>query len=192
MAEQGRLAMTDVFIRSLPITNTPESLIREGFRLSTINRWNLSGANIRALWNMPIRAARLHAEKMATTDPYIFTDDDVLPFGKDWIAHGTRILLAHPEYALASTQSVIKEEMLNLSHAQEEADIFEARCVGAPLWVRKGILGDDLPDFPFRDECVALDAYVLKKGFKSGIINGIRHHHLGFGCATDPTLVRCW
>ena len=181
--------MVDVFIRTKRQNNT----LRKAFLDATLMRWLLDDdARPHVCHDDGIRETRLRAEKEATSDIYIFTDDDVLPFGKDWIAHGTRILLAHPEYALASTQSVIKEEMLNLSHAQEEADIFEARCVGAPLWVRKGILGDDLPDFPFRDECVALDAYVLKKNYKSEIINDIRHHHLGFGCTTNPTLVRCW
>lgn len=180
--------MIDAFMRTM--SNRDD--LREGFFRATMARWAMEPVRLRHIVDRPIREARLRAEELATSDPYLFLDDDVLPFGKNWIRKGTAILLANPEYAIASTRSVIKEEMLNLSHEQEEADIFEARCVGAPMWIRKGILKDDLPEFQFREECVAIDAYVRQKGFKEGIINGIFHHHLGYGCATDPSLVRCW
>jgi hypothetical protein len=176
--------MIDVFLRSLGL----QSPLRRGLFDATVARWRMEDVNLWFCWDKGIREARLWAEQNATSDPYIFTDDDVLPFGKDWLDRGTRILLAHPEYAIASTRSVIKEEMCS----EGPGDIYEVRCVGAPMWIRKGILGPDVPELPFRDECILLDAYVRKKGYKEGIINGIMHHHLGFGCATDPTLVRCW
>lgn len=179
----------DVFLRTI----ANKDPLRRALCMATVARWERDqDCRLWIVVDKGIREARVYAEKKATSDPYIFTDDDVLPFGKDWIARGTRILLDHPEFAIASTQSVIKEEMLNLSHEQQEAEIFDARCVGAPMWIRKGVLGPDLPDFPFRDECVVIDHYVRQKGFKEGIINCQWHHHLGFGCATDPTLVRCW
>jgi hypothetical protein len=178
--------MIDVFLRSMAGTG-----IRHWFFNATVERWRMEDVRLMFLWDKGIREGRMEAEARAESDPYIYSDDDVLPFGKDWLAKGTRILLDHPEFAIASTRSVIKEEMLNLSHEQESAEIFEVRCVGAPMWIRKGIL-KDLPEFSFREECIVIDNYVRQKGYKEGIINGIWHHHLGFGCATDPSLVRCW
>lgn len=138
--------------------------------------------------DMDIREGRIWAEKTAETDPYIFTDDDVLPWGKNWVQHGTDVMLRNPEYAVASTRSVIAEEMGN--YQPPDTEIYEIPCVGAPMWVRKGIIGPDIRDFLFVEECIEIDNYVKRKGYKTGIISGIRHLHLGFGFATDPRLVR--
>lgn len=175
--------MTDVFIRTM----SEASPLRAGMRVQTLARWSLDPlARVHLLVDRGIREGRREAETLAESDPYIYTDDDVLPWGKNWIATGRAILLAHPEYAVASTRSVIKNEMC----VEGPGDIYPVHAVGAPMWIRKGILGEDLPlEFPFVSECQLIDNYVAAKGYKEGILNGIWHLHLGYGFSTTPQFV---
>lgn len=143
--------------------------------------------NLRWIVDMGIREARLYAEKYSCSEIYIFTDDDVLPWGKDWVKTGLERMLRNPEYAACSTMSVIAEEMLN--HTPPDTEIYEVPCVGAPMWIRKGYMAD-LPEFEFVSECVVIHNHLRIKGKKEGFFNGLRHVHLGFGFATDPKLVR--
>jgi hypothetical protein len=48
------------------------------------------------------------------------------------------------------------------------------------MWIRKGILLE-LPEMDINGECGAIDQLVLTKGYKEGLISGIRHNHLGHG-----------
>lgn len=175
--------MIDVFIRTLSGQNP----LRHAFFEATRARWQMAGVRLRWLVDEPVRAARLRAERDATTDPYIFTDDDVLPWGKDWVEIGTAAMLANPEYGACSTRSVIAEEMGNYN--PPEGAIYEVPAVGAPMWIRKGYL-HDLPEFMFVEECIVIHNHLRLKGKKEGIIAGIRHLHLGFGFATREDLVR--
>jgi hypothetical protein len=145
--------------------------------------------NIHWIVDKGIREARLYAEKHATSDIYIFNDDDVMPWGKNWVERGLTAMRNNPQFAACSSRSVIAEERGNYQ-IPEGTEIMQVPCVGAPLWMRKGILGDDLPEFLFVEECIVLHNYLLKKGYLEGIIAGLEHVHLGFGFATNPSLVR--
>ncbi len=56
------------------------------------------------------------------------------------------------------------------------------------MWIRKGIIQDDLPDFDLNLECGVIDQYVQAKGYKEGLINGLRHLHMGHGFSSTPGL----
>jgi hypothetical protein len=174
-----------VFIRS----HGSRDPLRQAFHDATVARWNLDPlARVCHLVNMDYREARLYAEAAADSDPYIFTDNDVLPHGKDWISKGVKAMLAHPEYGACSTKSLIVNES-PFDTRPGDCDIFPVPCVGAPMWMRKNILKDDLPEHLFVSECIVLHQYMKDRGYLQGIINGIAHVHLGHGFSTDPRWV---
>ncbi len=170
--------MLDVFIRT---TNVKSSL-RTAMLDVTIARWRME-AHIEILRGYGIREGREWAERIAASDPYIFTDDDVLIVGKDWVKRGTEAMLAHPEYAVCSSLSLVEGENL----ATGTGTIYDMHAVGAPMWIRKGIL-TDLPEMTLDQECGVIHKYVLDKGYKEGLINGLRHNHLGHGFSSNPIL----
>jgi hypothetical protein len=178
--------VVDVFLRTM--VGEQQNSLRRAFRRATVVRWEMEDVHLHYL-SMGIREGRLWAERTATSDIYIFSDDDVLPWGKDWLERGLLAMGNNPEFAACSSRSVIAEERGNYEIPQG-VEILPVPCVGAPLWMRRGILGPDLPEFLFVEECIVLHNYLLKKGFKEGIISGLEHHHLGFGFATTPNLVR--
>lgn len=179
--------MIDVFVRTMAWQNP----LRTGLATATEARWKMDPlACVRPLANFPIRLGRAHAERSAESDIYIFTDDDVLPVGRNWIARGLEAMLANPEYAICSTLSLIEGE--NLAKPPENAgSIYPMHAVGAPMWIRKGILSD-LPEMTLNSECGVIDDYVKAKGFKEGLFNchvtGMRHLHLGHGFSSTPGL----
>lgn len=174
----------DVFMRTMSVKDD----LRHAFLRATLARWYIEPVRVCELIDRDYREARFRAEHLAESDPYIFTDDDVLPHGKDWIATGVKAMLAHPEYGACSTKSLIVNES-PFDTRPGDCDIFPVPCVGAPMWMRKGILKDDLPEYLFVSECIELDNYMKRKGFKQGIINNIYHVHLGHGFSTDPRWV---
>ena len=174
----------DVFIRTTP----NKSPLRQGFFMSTFARWHMEPlARITVIedHNGKIREHRLWAESRAQSEIYIVTDDDVLPHGKNWLARGFAAMQKHPEYVVCSTLSLVEGENL----ATGEGEIYPMHAVGAPMWIRRGILGNDLPEFAFTHECGAIDDYVKAKGFQEGLINGLRHIHIGHGMSQDLQMV---
>jgi hypothetical protein len=179
------LMKIDCFIRTMTGINR----MRYGMFAATMERWKLDpNARIHFLVDKHYREARFEAEALAKSDPYIFTDDDVLIHGKNWIARGTDILLAHPDYGAASTKSLIVNES-PFDTKEKECDIFPVPCVGAPMWMRKGVLEEDLPQYLFVSECIEIHNYMKSKGYKQGIINGIFHVHIGHGFSTTEEFV---
>lgn len=170
----------DVFIRTSRNANPLRAAMYELTRL----RWEIDpNARICLLRDHGIRTGRIMAEDWAKSDPYIVTDDDVLIMGKDWVQRGTEAMLANPEYAVCSTLSMVEGENL----AKGEGVIYPMHAVGAPMWIRKGIL-KDLPEMDLNSECGVIHKYVLDKGYKEGLINGLRHNHLGHGFSSNPSL----
>jgi hypothetical protein len=171
----------DVFIRTLG----KKDALRRAFFDATLARWAMEPVRIKLLVDMDYRLARLHAEKESESDIYIFEDDDCLPHGKNWTNIGLTAMMRHPEYGACSTKSLI----VNESPFNGDGDIFPVPCVGAPMWVRRGIIKNDLPKYLYVSECIEIHSYMKKKGFLQGIINGIFHVHLGHGFSTDPRWV---
>ena len=173
----------DVFVR----TTLGRSALREAMFDATYQRWLLEpDVEMHTLIGVGVREGRVHAEKTSRSDPYIYTDDDVLIVGKRWVERGTEAMLANPEYAVASTLSLVEGENLAKPPVGPGA-IYEIHSVGAPMWIRKGIL-TDLPEMDMNMECGIINQYVLSKGFKEGLIAGLRHNHLGHAFSSNPSL----
>jgi hypothetical protein len=177
------ILIIDAFVR----TQSGKDALRQAFYDATMARLEMEPLNVRILTDMDYRHARLVAEQLATTDIYLFNDDDCLPHGKNWTETGLKAMLAHPEYGACSTKSLIVNES-PFDTKEKECDIFPVPCVGAPMWVRKGIIKDDLPEYLFVSECIEIHNYMKKKGFKQGIINGIKHVHIGHGFSTSADI----
>lgn len=172
--------MIDVFIRT---TRLLDPLRQAMFDASRV-RWELDPlVRVQLVRDVGIREGRVLAEEWTHSDPYIYTDDDVLILGKDWVQRGLDVMLSHSEFAVCSTLSMIEGENL----AKGEGDIYEMHAVGAPMWIRKGIL-TNLPPMDLNSECGVIHKHVLDKGFKEGLINGLRHNHLGHGFSSNPIL----
>jgi len=179
---------TDVFIRTY---EKQTDNVRRGFALATIGRWSLEPVNIHLIEASAfgITAGRAFAEERAASDPYIYTDDDVVIVGKDWVLRGREIMLNHPEYAVVSTLSLVETE--NCAVPQPGAGgIYPMHWVGAPMWIRKGIL-TDWPEMTLGSECGDIHKMVEAKGYKEGLFHTdwrIRHNHLGHGFSSNPNL----
>ena len=178
--------MIQVFIR----TTHPQNELRNAFLSATIARWRmdkeLSNGLVFVFTNLGIRQARAYAEQHASSDPYIYTDDDVVIVGKNWIKRGVEAMLANPEYKVCSSLSLIEGENLAVPPPGAGA-IYPMHSVGAPMWIRKGFL-TDLPEMTLNSECGLIDEYVKAQGFKEGLITGLRHLHLGHGFSSTPGL----
>lgn len=174
--------MTDVFVRLTDgeLTNK----LRRAFFDATMARWAMEPVTVRILKDKGIREGRLLAERMAMSDPYIVTDSDVLPHGKDWLGRGLRAMQACPDFAICSSLSLIESE--NQAVGPEGSIIYDVGWVGAPMWIKKGVIGEDLPDMTLGSECGVIDTYVKAKGYRCGLINGLRHLNCGHGFSTDP------
>jgi hypothetical protein len=175
--------MIDVFMRTTRNLNP----LRRGFLEATIARWCMHPlVQLHSFVDYEIRRARRQAEKDAQSDPYIFTDDDVVIVGKNWIERGVEAMLANPEYAVCSSLSLIEGENQAVAPPGAGA-IYPMHWVGAPMWIRKNIL-TDLPEMTLNNECEMIHNYVLAKGKKEGLITGLRHCHMGHGFSSTPGL----
>jgi len=103
--------------------------------------------------------------------------------GKDWVNRAVKAMLGHPEYRACSTLSLVEGE----NQATGEGEIYEMHAVGAPMIIRKGTMVD-LPDMDLNNECGTIHKMILDRGGKEGLINGLRHNHLGHGFSSNPAL----
>jgi hypothetical protein len=172
----------DVFVRTIAANFS--NPLRKAFLDATLARWRMEPVTVRLIKDKGIREGRIIAENMSSSDPYIVTDDDVLPHGKDWIGRGLRAMLANPDYAILSSLSLIESE--NQAIGPEGSVVYDVGWVGAPMWIRQGVLADDLPEMTLGSECGVIDTYAKAKGWKCGLITGLRHLNMGHGFSTDP------
>ena len=178
---------TDIFIRTY---EQQVDNIRRGFALATIGRWSLEPVNIHLIEasEFGITAGRAMAEQRAESDPYIYTDDDVVIVGKDWVERGREIMLRNPQYAILSTLSLVETE--NAARPSTSYEIYPMHWVGAPMWIRKGILVE-MPEMTLGNECGEIHKYVEARGYREGLFHPdlkIRHNHLGHGFSSNPNL----
>lgn len=178
----------DVFIRVTQAElNDP---LRKAMLEVTVARWNLEPVTIHTLVDYPIREGRQFAENKAKSDPYIFTDSDVLIVGKDWVSRGTESFLScSPFWGAVSTLSLVETENQALPPDSQQL-IYPMHWVGAPMWIRKGLL-TDLPEMTIGSECGVIHEYLESKGYKEGLFNPslrLRHNHMGHAFSSNPNL----
>ena len=112
----------------------------------------------------------------------------MLIVGKDWVKRGTEIFLANPTYGAVSTLSLVETE--NAATPGNEDPIYPMHWVGAPMWIRKGLL-TEMPEMTIASECGVIHDYLKAKGYAEGLFNPslrIRHNHLGHGFSSNPAL----
>ena len=182
----------DVFVR---VTDAElADPLRKAMLEVTVARWNLEPVNGEILHGYPIREGRQFAENSAKSDPYIFTDSDVLIVGKDWVRRGAEAFLPDTAYGAVSTLSLVETE--NMARPNEmrgaliEPNIYPMHWVGAPMWIRKGLL-TDLPEMTLGSECGVIHEYLKGKGYDEGLFNPslkLRHNHMGHAFSSNPAL----
>lgn len=189
--------MIDVFVR---VQLYYKDQIRCGMWQTTKARW-LVDPNVRLrpiIGTKDIRGVRAEAESLAESDPYIFTDDDVLIVGKDWVKRTVDLVLAEPIYGAVSTLSLVETENTALpcdiqmdgGKLWRQQDIYPMHWVGAPMILRKGLCVD-LPEMTIGSECGDIHALMKKLGRDQGLVHPkhrIRHNHLGHGFSSNPNL----
>ena len=178
--------MTNVFIR----TGIWPDIIRRGMWEAVRARWIMEPIILTIIDanKYGIREGRALAEEAANSDPYIFTDDDVLIVGKNWVKRAVEMVLACPEYGAVSTLSLVETE--NTALPQQDTDIYPMHMVGAPMIIRKGLCLD-MPEMTLGSECGVIYDHMMKQGKKQGLIHPkhrIRHNHMGHGFSSNPNL----
>lgn len=176
----------DVFIR---VTDAElKDPLRKAMLEVTVARWNLEPVTIHTMVDYPVREGRQFAENKAQSDPYIVTDSDVLIVGKDWVERGTHAFKSSFGYGAVSTLSLVETE--NAATTNSDDLIYPMHWVGAPMWIRKGIL-TDLPEMDLGGECRVIHEVMESKGYKEGLFNPnlrLRHNHLGHAFSSNPNL----
>ena len=184
--------LTHVFIRT---QSYGSNHLRRSMLETTRERWMLEPVVIHEVHGTPT-CARHMAEVLAESDPYIFTDDDVLICGKDWVRRALEVFNRHPEYGVVSTLSLVESENLAIpgsisgDNGENAMEIYPMHAVGQPMFVRKGI-SVDMPEFTLDQECFALQRLCEAKGMHTGLFHPnlrIRHNHMGHGFSSNPVL----
>ena len=177
----------DVFFRTTNYQyNNNLDEIRNAMRLVCLHRWDCEPVRMHDIYDKGIKEGREIAERQAQSDPYIFTDDDCLIVGKDWVKRAVEIMLANPQFKIVSTLSLVETE--NMARPSVDAPIYPMHMVGQPMLIRKGTC-TNLPDMDFNSECGVLHKMVLDQGFQEGLFHPdlrIRHNHLGHGFSGTP------
>lgn len=202
--------LCDVFIRC-----APETPLRLHLALAVIERWKMEDVNLRVIWRSgsigttfpehdtcPIEvtlpaenfqwASRAYADTYAATDPYILSDDDHLPIGRDY---ARRMLekwneYATPEHVMMGVNSILPSENQNQNVRGEISEIYPAPCaMGTTMVHRKGKI--DYLQFAGKasqqDDVVC--SYMRKSGMKFSYFRDILYLHLGFGLSqVEPLL----
>ena len=184
--------LTHVFIRT---QSYGSNHLRRSMLETTRERWMLEPVVIQEVHGTPT-CARHMAEVLAESDPYIFTDDDVLICGKDWVRRALEVFNRHPEYGVVSTLSLVESENLAIpgsisgDNGENAMEIYPMHAVGQPMFVRKGI-SVDMPEFTLDQECFALQRLCEAKGMHTGLFHPnlrLRHNHMGHGFSSNPVL----
>ena len=189
----------DVFFRTTGYKPDFLGYVRKAMRKVCFNRWQLEPVRIHTILNEGIRAGRQFSEDSALSDPYIFTDDDCLIVGKDWVKRAVEIMLANPQFKIVSTLSLVETEnaarppsewhyINGPEHVPSPTAIYPMHMVGQPMLIRKGTCVN-LPEMSFDQECAVLHKLVLDQGFEEGLFHPdlrIRHNHLGHGFSGSP------
>ncbi len=182
--------MTDVFICSIP----KEKDIRYYLLQACFIRWD-SDNECRLHYLTPgsewltndnfQKERRVVAQKLASSDIYILTDDDCMPIGPDFIARGLAVMQSHPEFGILAAMNVMnKNDTMPYTGKFIDEDVWECHAVGGVRFCRKGIIKEwpELVD-PGSYDCQHQEA-LEKAGYKAGYLRKVLMNHLGYGLST--------
>jgi hypothetical protein len=135
----------------------------------------------------PMLERYFEAERLARSDIYVVSDDDIIPC-TEWAINEAAKLMTPEIGMLGLSYKMGLREGENSWYGDEiSPGVLDADHIGGILLIRKGILEDigescDYPNGYGDDKVIA--SIVRKKGYKVGITTRYWFHHLGEGFST--------
>lgn len=173
----------DVFIR-----NVKGDILRQNLYKACVEAWGLDPiAQINTVdlygpttldsfhWNF-----RVFSEMNSNTDPYVISDDDILPLGADWISKAIAVAERHPDYAILVANQVNHSARIK----PQGYEVQPREMCGSPALVRKGMIDWSKLSGPGRDEDAIIGAYCKEHELKIGTMVEIDVNHIGMGFST--------
>lgn len=194
--------MIDVFFRTAPKTE-----LRYLLAFAALERWNVEQNNVklRSIVMSGTRAlrcevalaedgfawtSRKYADENATTDPYIFIDDDHLLLGADWVKRALAEWEENPGYTLLSATSCVATEIPYSGALWQTGLYTEAACAGAPIIHKKGVIPYQqfMGQKASQQDIVVAD-WLRAHGHKFAMMKSVHYLHLGYGLSqVEPLL----
>lgn len=181
--------MTKVFFCTVERwgAHTIRGYFRDACRLAWIK---MDDAHIHPLYGYDVpdfqRTRRMDADKLAPTDIYVLTDDDMLPIGEDFIARGVALMQKYPGFGMLSalpTNAMIQFWNPENHKPLVNDEVMEHYSVGGLRFCRRGIV----KKWPVQngkgydaDHCAA----IRDAGYSVGYMRDVRANHLGEGFST--------
>ena len=124
---------------------------------------------------------RTMVESQATSPIYIMAEDDVMPWGPDFVERGVAVLNRHPEFAVLSPLLFPFPEKPTM---WEDDECYEGITSGGINFTRKGVMADmQVPENELFDES-SQAGWLKRHGWKTGWMKKVRALHLGAGHST--------
>ncbi len=134
--------------------------------------------------------SRKYADENATTDPYIFIDDDHLLLGADWVKRALAEWEENPGYTLLSATSCVATEIPYPGALWQQGLYTEAACAGAPMIHKKGVIPYQqfMGQKAGQQDIVVAD-WLRAHGHKFAMMKSVHYLHLGYGLSqVEPLL----
>lgn len=138
----------------------------------------------------PMLERYLECERLATSDIYLLSDDDIIPGTPSTLKNLVTLMEKHPEISqlgLSLRKDLRREEMGEWIKGDIGEDIWEVDHVGGIMAIRRGTIKDngERPSYPYGDGDDRIMGRVAREGgYKVGIANKLWFHHLGAGFST--------
>jgi hypothetical protein len=194
----------DVFLRS-----APQSWIRTGMAISCIGWWIvqpdvklhvLFGEDPHAwtlpdvLFNLTVPmgeliclpmdsfhwASRAYADTQAQSTPYVLTDDDRLPIGKQWLERALALWERHSDYAMLCPVSYIPVERPP-EHVGADEVVSATNSCGAPYFAAPHQVPYATFTGPANQQDQIVCDWMRQHNVKHGWMRDVYNLHLGFG-----------
>lgn len=162
---------------------------REYYRNLTYNALILNGVYPQMV-EKPMLERYFECERLATTDIYILSDDDIIPKDNDTIPKLIALMEAHPELSqlgLCWKEDINDNELSGWGIGRIDKDVYEMDHVGGVMAIRKGTIKDlgyktDFEEGIGDDRIMGRTAREL--GFKVALATNLSFIHLGQGKST--------
>ena len=139
------------------------------------------------------RLRHVHAAELATTDPYVLTDSDILPMRRRWVVDNrkpslswdlyvTRLMAERPRLAMLSALPI--PGMTGPPESCPDAHVWRVAGSGGLRVVRRGVVTDEIPRLdPEQDGGydATLGNWLTREGWECGYAYRWAAVHAGFG-----------
>ena len=130
------------------------------------------------LIDKPLLERYFECERLATSDLYILSDDDVIPASRSTLGELIEIMREHPEYSQLglSWKGISKENPI----IRRRGALWELDYVGRLMVIRKGTIKPLDNEFELhKEDGKAMGDIARKQGLKVGIVPNLFFHNLG-------------